>query len=189
MSARRLNEKYRSLLKALLLFSIPLLAAASAAYAEPSLMGAKLGSSLKDIERTLGKGRLTQRMVDGAYRISGCREYRTWKITAGSLEICFDDEGRAVRMTLSAMRPVSAYGNVVLCTDTFLTALAKLPSSAIRDRTSGEGMIVQTLTYQTAEGTTVRFAGTAVAKHSEAWDDSITIRSVTIESGHRRDVS
>jgi hypothetical protein len=151
---------------------------------EPSLLGVALGSNLSDIEQVLGKSRLTQRMPDGAYRISGCREYRTWSLSKGNLEICMDNEHRAISMTFLASSPLAAYGDVVLLTDTFGTATSKTPTSATKNRTNGEGMLVQSLSFQLPGKIKVNFEGSVReetrAGVGERWDDSMIIRSVTI---------
>lgn len=147
-------------------------------------MGAKLGSRLSDIERDLGKSRLERRMPDGVYRIGGCREYRKWTLAKGSLEICFDDNHRAVHMSFSASSPVAAYSDVLLLTDTFRTAGQKISASTTRRRTSAEEMVIQTISYSMPGGIEVDFGGSVredtLTTPQEDWDDSMIVSTVTI---------
>ena|SRR5215472_7772640 len=144
-------------------------------------MGAKLGSHLRDIEHDLGKGQLVQRIPDGASHISGCREYREWKLQKGRLEICLDDQQRAIDITFSASSPVAAYSDVVLLADTFKTATRRIPASASRERTAGEGMAVQSMKYLMPGGIKVDVLGSARDEGpTDTWDDSMVVSTVTI---------
>jgi hypothetical protein len=126
-------------------------------------------------------------MPDGAYLSSGCRTYYQWSLTKGTLEICFDDGSRTVRMTFTATRPVTACCDVVLLTDTFKLLNTKLgATSATPKRTTGEGLIVQTMTLRAQDGTEVVFGGSIrldslpLEASMEEWDDSLIVKTVTV---------
>jgi hypothetical protein len=113
----------RRILPAILALSLRCLAADTLLDESQGLLGVRLGWSRAQAEAKLGHPTTVERSSPATALSTGCRLYATWRLQAGTLDMCFDGASRVRFVALSARghQTTTVLSSVHLGEDTLAT--------------------------------------------------------------------